>query len=81
MSLAEKLTDTNKNNEEMTIRLFEMFGEDFLGSRWAVEQIRKKMEEAIMQNGLLTCPFLSHLVSPYNFHLFPNSTGCTGYIL
>jgi hypothetical protein len=43
----------------MTIKLFEMFGEDFLGSRWAVEQIRKKIEEAIMQNELLTCPFLS----------------------
>ena len=39
---------TEKN--EKVIKLFEMFGEDFLGSRWAGEQVREIMEEAIMRN-------------------------------
>lgn len=39
---------TEKN--EKVIKLFKMFGEDFLGSRWAGEQVREIMEEAIMRN-------------------------------
>jgi len=34
-------------NKEITINLFEMFGYNFLGSRWDGEQVRKLEDEAI----------------------------------
>jgi len=39
----------NTENKKV-IKLFEIFGEDFLGSRWAGERVRELIERAVLKD-------------------------------